>query len=75
MNDNLQEAANRLASEMRQYSWYHRASHVWTPGGSYLVVWGEGDRPQEVPREFSGYRVTWNRVSKKHPCPFGSVKP
>jgi len=74
------QAADRLAAIMRQYTWYHRTSVVEeypkNPEKSriYLVVWGEGKRHSEVPEEFDGYIVRYNRVTKRNPCPFGSVK-
>lgn len=76
--DKVFASANRLAKIMIQYKWYHRTSIVdqRIDGKliTYLVVWGEGRRHEEVPYEFDGFPVQYNAVSKRNPCPFGSVK-
>lgn len=72
----IEDASNKLAALLRTEDWYHRTSFVWEQGiGNYLTVWGEFDRPESLPTEYEGFPVRFNRVSARHPCPFGSVKP
>lgn len=75
-----ERAADNLAAQLRDEPWYHRTSMSGErlPNGEwidYLRVWGEGTRPANLPHVFEEYVVEWCKVSKKHPCPFGSVKP
>jgi hypothetical protein len=75
----LSEAAGALATLLHNEPWYHRTTFHEAraaDGKVYetIAVWGEGDRPEKVPQDFQGFRVMYNRFSRKHPCPFGSVK-
>ncbi len=69
------EAANNLSKLLYAYPWYHRTSVCQEPFSTRLEVWVEGKNHAEIPKEFMGFKVQVNRVSKRHPCPFGSVKP
>jgi hypothetical protein len=72
----IDAAARDLAALMRPYPWYHRMVANWARGrGSFLVVYGDGDRPPEVPAAFRGYPVDFVPVTAARPCPFGSVQP
>lgn len=73
----VDKAASELSKMLHSKPWYHRTSITYRAGiGTYLSVWYEGEaRPEEIPGEFQGFNVVCNRVTKKHPCPFGSVKP
>lgn len=74
----VEVAAKDLAASLAGNWWYHRTSFASDIEDrrtfTYLVVWGEGKRPASVPQEFAGYHVAYNRVSRRNPCPFGSVK-
>lgn len=83
MAEPFYDAADELARRLRDEPWYHRTTvleesrldngrRVW---GVVLRVWGTGGRPATLPTEFRGYPVVWCRVSRRNPCPFGSVKP
>ncbi len=76
--DAIWYAAGDLAATLRGASWYHRTSFeevkTDTSWRQSLVVWGDTERPDELPHEFCGWLVRYNRVSREHPCPFGSVK-
>jgi hypothetical protein len=74
------QAANSLAAKLTDYPWYHRTSTCderdclgdWR---IVLEVWVEGKGHDEIPKEWCGFKVRVNQVTKQHPCPFGSVKP
>ena len=69
-------AGDDLAKSLRNYPWYHRTTLSYEQGrGDFLTVWVEGQDHPEIPTEFRGYHVQINRVTREHPCPFGSVKP
>ena len=76
--ESFYQAANRLARAMRQFPWYHRTSVSERINGIrsdvVLVVWVEGGPHDEIPKTWDGWKVVVRRVSRKHPCPFGSVK-
>lgn len=78
MLGSFEKAANELAASLRDFWWYHRTSMLSADGGSFLNVWAEfrknEESPPEIPKTYQGFRVVVSRVSKKHPCPFGSVK-
>lgn len=75
----IDDAAHRLATRLRPYPWYRRTTTLFVPitrVRDYVAirVWGEGDRPDEVPATFEGIPVEWCRVSGREPCPFGGVR-
>lgn len=74
----FEKSANELAASLRDFWWYHRTTMLYAEGGNFLNVWAEfregEEPPPEIPKTFQGFRVTVSRVSKKRPCPFGSVK-
>jgi hypothetical protein len=73
-----------LCERLRSCRWYHRTSIIeeYEPqpnGWSQLIrvtiqIWGTGKTHPEIPKEFEGWPVRFIRVTKKRPCPFGSVR-
>jgi hypothetical protein len=75
--DELERAAAAIARLLRDEPWYHRTTMqegLSRACPRRLTVWGEGERPASLPETFRGIPVGYNRVSRRHPCPFGSVK-
>ena len=79
MSEAIYNAADKLAAKLRDFPWYHRTSCVKGSAViSHICVWvnfPNSHQPEEIPKEWMGYYVRVNRVSKEYPCPFGSVKP
>lgn len=77
--DEIWGIAKRLSQTLYHFPWYHRTSFeegcISGTGYQHLVVWGEDKQHEEVPSTFEGLCVIYRRVTKKFPCPFGSVKP